>query len=152
MEASVYTNRMEIDISNGTTYLNFCGTLGSTFESPERSSSRARLNQLMIVVAEFCQPHGPMKLLLSCKRLWIVRRSKFATGLLVRLTDNRSILPAHDGGLTYTVYHTEKPIVFEVFDNQGNIIGVGPWYRRDRHENYAKGSRVKNPGKNNQMR
>ena len=58
----------------------------------------------------------------------------------------------HDGGLTYAVYHTEKPLVFEVFDNQGNIIGVGPWYRRDRHENYAKGSRVKNPGKNNQMR
>ena len=67
-------------------------------------------------------------------------------------TDNRSVMPGHDRGLTYAVYHTEKPLVFEVFDNQGNIIGVGPWYRRDRHENYAKGSRVKNPGKNNQMR
>lgn len=41
--------------------------------------------------------------------------------------------------------------MFEVFDERGNIIGVGPWYRRDRHEHYAKGSRVKNPGKNNQM-
>jgi hypothetical protein len=47
------------------------------------------------------------------------------------------------GGLTNI---TEKPVVFEVFDEQGNITDVGPWYRRDRHEHYAKGSRVKAPG------
>lgn len=86
LEAFVYTNRMEIDISNGTTYLNFCGTPGSTFESPERSSSRVRLNLLKIVVVEYCQLHGPMKLPLSCKRLWIVGRSRFAAGLPVRET------------------------------------------------------------------
>jgi hypothetical protein len=40
-------------------------------------------------------------------------------------------------------------MVFEVFDEQGNITGVGPWYRRDRHEHYAKGSRLKDPGKYN---
>ena len=50
------------------------------------------------------------------------------------------------GGLTYVIYIVEKPIVFEVFDEQRNITGVGPWYRRDRHESYAKGSRVKDPG------
>ena len=66
----------------------------------------------------------------------------------VRPTRDKS-LPAHDRGLTYAAYHTEKPFVFEVFDGQGNITGVGPWYRRDRHEHYAKGSRVKNPGENN---
>lgn len=60
-------------------------------------------------------------------------------------------LPAHDGGLTHA-YQTEKPVVFEVFDEQGTTItGVGPWYRRDRHEHYAKSNRVKNPGKNNYM-
>lgn len=68
----------------------------------------------------------------------------------VRPTRDKS-LPAHDRGLTYAAYHTEKPFVFEVFDGQGNITGVGPWYRRDRHEHYAKGSRVKNPGENNQV-
>jgi len=44
------------------------------------------------------------------------------------------------------IYIIERPIVFEVFDEQSNITDVGPWYRRDRHEHYAKGSRVKDPG------
>jgi hypothetical protein len=35
-----------------------------------------------------------------------------------------------------------------VFDEQGNITDVGPWYRRDRHEHYAKASRLKDPSRN----